>query len=285
MRNIALTGMPRSGTTLVCNLLNQVDNVIALHEPIIAYHFLKGLNRNESIEKVIQFFNSSRASLLDSRMAVTKHRNGIIPDNSITDEYLNTDFKSNSRIDKMEHGEIHFDKQLSESFDLFIKDPTLFTVLLPELINSIPTYAIIRNPLSVFLSWNSVPFKISNGRIPPAEMFDKNLSDKLNNESNLLDRQGIILQWYFNNYLEHLNENSIIKYEEIISTQGRVLSKLGVNATELNIDLLDRNTNILYSRQIVEDVLGVIKKYYLSDFEALYSLDYLVETKNKIMST
>ena len=29
-----ITGVPRSGTTLCCNLLNQCDNVVALHEPI-----------------------------------------------------------------------------------------------------------------------------------------------------------------------------------------------------------------------------------------------------------
>src|ERR1017187_5440459 len=285
MRNIALTGMPRSGTTLVCNLLNQIDNVIALHEPIIAYSFLKGLNRQESIEKIIQFFNSSRVSLLNSRMAITKHRNGIILDHSITEENMNINFEGSNRIDQMEHGEIHFNKPLSESFNLFIKDPTLFTALLPELTNAIPTYAIIRNPVSVLLSWNSVPFKISNGRILPAEMFDKYLLDKLNNESNRFERQGIIMQWYFINYLKHLNEDSIIKYEEVISTQGQVLSKLAVNTSKLDVTLESKNLNRQYNRTLVKKIFMIIEKYYSKDFESLYSLDYLVEIRNDIISS
>ena len=179
MRNVALTGIPRSGTTLVCSLLNQIENVVALHEPIIAYHFLKGLDRQESIERITQFFTDSRVSLLNTNTAITKHRNGLIPDNSLTEKYIGSNLKTLSRNDDLEHGEVHFNKPLSESFGLFIKDPTLFTTLLPELVKRMPTFAIIRNPLSVLLSWNSVPFKISNGRIPPAEMFDKYLSDKL----------------------------------------------------------------------------------------------------------
>ncbi len=34
MSNIILTGVPRSGTTLICHLLNQLPGVGALHEPL-----------------------------------------------------------------------------------------------------------------------------------------------------------------------------------------------------------------------------------------------------------
>ncbi len=32
--NIILTGIPRSGTTLICYLLNKIPNTVALHEPM-----------------------------------------------------------------------------------------------------------------------------------------------------------------------------------------------------------------------------------------------------------
>ena len=284
MKNIALTGVPRSGTTLVVNLLNQVENVIALHEPIIAYRYLKGLDRYESIEKIIQFFNDSRISLLNRKLAVTKHRNGLIPDNSITDEYSGENVKELCRKDRMEHGEIQFNKQLSESFDLFIKDPTLFTALLPDLKERIPTFAIIRNPVSVLLSWNSVPFKISTGRIPPAEKYDKNLFNKLNQENSTLERQGIIMNWYFTNYLENLETTKIIKYEDIILTNGQVLSKLGIDTRNLIVNLSDKNTNPIYDKQLVESIITVIRKYYSQEFEQFYSFDYLLDIRNRLLS-
>jgi hypothetical protein len=32
--NVVLTGLPRSGTTLVCRLLNKLPDTVALHEPL-----------------------------------------------------------------------------------------------------------------------------------------------------------------------------------------------------------------------------------------------------------
>jgi hypothetical protein len=38
--NIVSTGLPRSGTTLTCHLLNKLPNTVALHEPIAPGQFV-----------------------------------------------------------------------------------------------------------------------------------------------------------------------------------------------------------------------------------------------------
>lgn len=37
--NVVLTGLPRSGTTLACRLLNLLPDTVALHEPIAPGRF------------------------------------------------------------------------------------------------------------------------------------------------------------------------------------------------------------------------------------------------------
>ena len=46
--DIVLTGVPRSGTTLICYLLNKVPDAIALHEPMAVAEFPK-LRTREAI--------------------------------------------------------------------------------------------------------------------------------------------------------------------------------------------------------------------------------------------
>ena len=39
MRNVLVTGTPRSGTTLICSLVNKLPDTVALHEPMNVWEF------------------------------------------------------------------------------------------------------------------------------------------------------------------------------------------------------------------------------------------------------
>ncbi len=80
--NVILTGIPRSGTTLVCYLLNQLPNTIALHEPYNPFYAAaEGTPRSRLAEDIEQFFVTTRDSLLTTGTARSKHFKGKIPDN------------------------------------------------------------------------------------------------------------------------------------------------------------------------------------------------------------
>ena len=70
-------------------------------------------------------------------------------------------------------GKISIDKELARDFFLVVKQPALFSALLPVLAQRFPCYAIVRNPLSVLASWNSVDHKVRQGHSSGAELYDE----------------------------------------------------------------------------------------------------------------
>jgi broad-specificity NMP kinase len=62
MRNVLITGTPRSGTTLVCSLLNKLPDIVALHEPMNVFDFVSRSD-DEIAHMIDKFCAESRKSL------------------------------------------------------------------------------------------------------------------------------------------------------------------------------------------------------------------------------
>jgi hypothetical protein len=73
----------------------------------------------------------------------------------------------------------------------------VFTALLEGLTHCFPTYALVRNPLSVLASWNSVALPVRQGRLPMAERLDPSLRRMLRRRSDRFERQICLLGWFF----------------------------------------------------------------------------------------
>jgi hypothetical protein len=92
----------------------------------------------------------------------------------------------------------------------------------------------VRNPLAVLASWHSLEHPLRDGHAPMAEAFDLSLNAEIVAESNALDRQLTLLNWYFESYLRNLKMERVIKYERIIESAGRALSVIVPSAMALN---------------------------------------------------
>ena len=283
MKNISITGLPRSGTTLTCFLLNKIDNVVALNEPFVGYKELKDLSRKQILLKMYDYFELYRDSIIKSKLAYSMHRGGEIPSNSINNNFTFNYSIGNFRKSDLTLGQIKIEKELSSSFCLAIKDPSIFSALLPEITSTIPTFGIVRNPLATLLSWNSVEFNISKGRLPLAEIIDKDLYKRLNQQPNIYERQGIIFNWFFTKYLDNLHNSCIIKYEDIISSRGQILSKMGLDTTSLVEELTNQNFNIAYDRTIIPILFDIILKYYTDKFSILYTYKEIYSLRDTLL--
>ena len=244
--NIILTGVPRSGTTLTCHLLNKLPNTVALHEPIEFRDTLKFKNYQELGDYVELVFAKTRQSILQYKTAISKQVGGQIPDNNFGDE---KDEDSGLRINRVSIGNINITKELQPDFKLVIKEPSLFTAALPDLIQRFPTYAIIRNPLSVLASWNTLPFHITKGRSLVARL-DIELAQGLAQLKDRLDKQIYILSWFYEKYI-FLPEQFILRYEGIISSQGKDLRVIESQIDTLREQLEDKNINKIYNRELM----------------------------------
>ena len=103
-----------------------------------------------------------------------------------------------------EWGEIAIDKPLSARFTLLIKHNALFAALLPRLTETFSCLALVRNPLSVLASWQTVDLPVHRGRIPAGEELDGDLHWALEREPEVLRRQLIVLDWFFGQFHAHL---------------------------------------------------------------------------------
>lgn len=246
---VILTGIPRSGTTLACHLLNKLPNCVALHEPITAPNLLNK-NKEELVDFIDDFFFQQREQILQTGTALSKSLRGSVPDNP----RAGFDPVTGKRIAVNDGNTLIVSKKLGQEFFLIMKHPVFFTGILDSLINSkrFNCFAIIRNPLAVLLSWNSVDMPVSNGRIPGAEAFDVDLKKKLDSIKDLYDRQIFILDWFYRKYINYLPRENIIFYEDLIISQGSCLKSIDSSAASLNELLTSKNENFLYNYQLVD---------------------------------
>jgi len=91
---------------------------------------------------------------------------------------------------------------------------------------------------------------VSKGRVPAAEAFSSKLTSLLNEVDGVLDRQIVLINWFFEQYSKLLPSSSIIKYEYLIRSKGQVLSVACPSASKLEEKLVSKNNNDLYDEEL-----------------------------------
>jgi hypothetical protein len=222
---------------------------------------------------VEKFCAKTRASLLERGAAPSKQVGGKVPDNPVAAERD----AQGERKRITSKGEISVEKGLAPDFTLIVKHPGLFTALLAELAPRFPVHAVVRNPLSILSSWNSIPFHIRDGRVPATERLDPALKDALDAIPDATARQLHVLDWYFSRYARLLEPSRILRYEDLIASRGKSLAAVVPAASALDEDLKSRNKNELYDpatmSRLAERLLadhGAWRRFYApADVEAL----------------
>ncbi len=250
--DIILTGIARSGTTLTCSLLNRLPGTVALHEPMNPAD-LVGLDPGTVyLDRIAAFFAAQRASLLADGTAVSKARDGKVPDNPFEKAAAGSALRPST----VDNQSVRFDKPLAPGFRLVVKHPNLFTGTLPALLTRYPCFAVIRNPLAVLLSWHTIQAPVNRGRLPFGEAFDPTLAAALDAEPDRVNRQLILLRWYFSRYRSLLPPDHVIRYEQLVASGGRALAVIDPEAASLAEPLESRNRSSLYDAALVRELAG-----------------------------
>lgn len=269
-KNIILTGPPRSGTTLTCNLLNKLPNVAALHEPMNLKMFS---NKSEGLKNTIDFFEKMRKMIVEDGYAISKVKNGTIPTNPFEEGKTN-------RTSIVKKEKFKIDKQLSTDFILVIKQNAHFTFLLKEFKNEFPCFVVIRNPLTTIASWNSIEAPVSNGNLTVLKGLNQMLYERLNSIDDLFLRQITLYNEIVKNYFM-IHEKNIIRYEDLIKTSGKALSVITESA--MNLDETMENKNIINNYNL--EHLTMISEKILEDTGAwrfFYTEKEILNTFNSL---
>ena len=249
-RTVLITGVPRGGTTLACELLNLVPDTVALDEPLDPGSMP---TLSEDVPRAVrEFCEDMRRSLLEDGKAISRHVGGRVDGRKLSEAP-----RDSPRVWLAEHGSISVTKSLSKDFLLAIKHPAMFTACLGPLARHFPVYAVVRHPFAVLASWQTVPFPYRYGRMPGAERYDGDLQRRLWATEDRVDRQLLLLDWLFARY-EQLPEGNVVRYEDIVSSGGSALAAVNEAARALNRPLVNRNRSYdpAQARELAERLLA-----------------------------
>lgn len=256
-----ITGVPRSGTSLVCACLNTAPDCVALVEPMdVPVHG----DAPRAVAEIVRFAQDMRTSILARGVARSVTRDGAIPDNTF--EEIKTD--GGLRHAPARVTSVRIDKPLTERFRLFIKHPAVFTALARPLAAAMPLYAVIRHPLASLASWQTVDTSLRDGRWPVAEAFSPELQAKLDRAATPLLRQVALLQWMLQVYRD-LPPRNIVRYEAVVEDPGQALAPMSGSHASLTHPIRAANPRSRYPHvdlaALAEALLDVA-----TDIEAFY---------------
>ena len=245
-RDWLLTGIPRAGTSLCCRLAGELANTVALSEPLTGETFANTEDPAEACRRISQFMSQTRQRILAEGRAESVHVQGRLDDDMVAA----TASDGALRRTRTQRGDIHIDKLLTPDFTLLVKHNALFAALLPCLTPRFACIGLVRNPLAALASWQTVDLPVNRGRVPAGEQFDADLGTALDDQSDVLQRQLIVLNWFFRQYEQHLPPERIVYYEDVVKTDGAVLFRaLGHQPSEPSGEVLaSRNANALDGR-------------------------------------
>ncbi|MGQ0445052.1 MAG: hypothetical protein ACT4O2_07995 [Beijerinckiaceae bacterium] len=228
MNTALLSGLPRSGTTLVCACLNELPDCIALAEPMSpSTHG----NVDLLLDEIDAFVASARTRALAEGKACSKTVGKVVaPDNWFEKPTL--DGRLRAPLASLK--DIDIGKPLSPGFGLFIKHPSLFTAVSGRLQERYPLYAIVRHPLDVLASWQTVDIPCHQGRIPVGECFAPDLKRRLDAIASPRERQLTLLRWFFDIY-GAFPRDRVIRYEDLIADPAAALARLHAKHAPINI--------------------------------------------------
>jgi hypothetical protein len=93
---------------------------------------------------------------------------------------------------------------------------------------------------------------VQRGHAPAAERFAPRLQAELKAIPEALDRQLHLLSWFFGRFRDLLPAERVLKYEQIIATQGKAIAAIQPAAESLEEPLQSRNRNPDYDHAGVE---------------------------------
>ena len=253
-RTWLLSGIPRSGTSLCCRLVGELTDTVALSEPMRRQTFTGVDSPDEACVRIEDFVRRARTGIPAEGRAPSVQVDGRLDDDRVS----GWGRAEGLRRTQGGQGEILVDKPLSSAFVLLIKHNALFAALLPSLAMSTAFLALVRNPLAVLASWQTVDLPINRGRIPAGEQYDLELQRDLDGEGDVLRRQIIVLNWFFDRFRTHLEPQSILRYEDIVASGGRTLfDRLGRGDAPV-VPLENRNGNRAYASTEIGRLLNTL---------------------------
>jgi hypothetical protein len=212
--NLLITGIPRSGTSYVCALLNNIENTVIVNEPEEIFQIL----RNGSSLDLKTYYDHTRHCINNRVPILNKIRNG---------KYIEDTNKGDVRS--------YYLPEVSEaSFVLGTKNTLIYLASLGKLWEQLPgarIVACIRHPYDSISSWKKVVFPHIRNASP---VFLGDYSDSPGSEEivricqvpELETRYALLWNFLALRIIEYLDDLILFRYEDFVVAPMRYLTDL-----------------------------------------------------------
>ncbi|MXY05643.1 MAG: sulfotransferase domain-containing protein [Gammaproteobacteria bacterium] len=247
-RNLIIAGIPRSGSTLTCSLVNRLPDVVALNETMNVGNLLALPDADSRVQAVADYFAETRRTI---------DQTGKMPQLRVAGSEGNmflSDASKGRKSAKLGSALTVLGKVLPLGYWLALKHLNAFAALLPELRQRFDCFALVRNPLATLASWHTLDHPMGRGHMPVAEALDERLADHLASIDDGRERRLALLDWYYRRFTDSLTAERIQRYEDIMATNGGCLAEVVPSASDLpgllREPLEGRNESLLYGAAV-----------------------------------
>ena len=269
--NRIIIGIPRSGTTLLCRIINQNADCLALNEPM-NLEDVQEYGSNRISEFLFDYFDRTRSNILTKGLIKSKGDKNEIANEIASHDKVRSFWRNLRHMSRLQNpkdwtlysfsprkiishaSEIELEKKLTPNFYIYIKQPVIFTALLQDIIPYFSVIAVVRNPLLVLESWNQIDFPLRFGYVPSAQHFDKTLDELLKNTETIIARQLIILNWFAEKILS-LPPKSIIRYEDLVAGLQITKEHISHGSEMIRYFRSDKSRSASRKRKLIYDQL------------------------------
>ncbi len=262
---ILITGIPRSGTSLVTKLISMQENTICFSEPI----WLRDIRHDKQTTE--EFSNKLKEKVEFIRGEIKKGNPVELTvkrgSKELPDNYYH---RSKNSIINLKHT-IKVFVEYTHDLKICIKSNALFTACLSSLKenNTWDIVTVIRDPLYILLSWKSLDIPISKGKIMIGEIYSKKVREIVK-EPDLIIRQIKILDWFFMQY--SVNKAKIIKYEDIVLTPQDIIENILNRKSHVDAAFSSSNNINRYKSKELKRLIYKLRQH--SVYKNLYYKDH-----------
>jgi hypothetical protein len=217
VHDLIITGLPRSGTTLVAALVDAREGVCCLSEPQRHVDLLEtAADAAAFVAAVGADFAALRRELADGAAVMDRRgQNDEAVDNYFAEPDAGGVRRPRFRSVPRSVADVTDDTVLA------VKHNGLYTGVLPEFVAAgrLAVLAIVRDPADAIASWQSIDVPIRHGRLPAAERFWPELAAVVRRDDPpLLDRQILIADLVLARFREC--GVPVIRYEDLVHDVG-----------------------------------------------------------------
>lgn len=226
-----VTGIPRSGTTLLGHLISQLQNCHCLSEP-------------DAVDQAARQASSSVAFGHWLKNYLDATRNALLQQGQVTDRISTDGAALTNYFDRSQAGAmqvrftvaaraVHISQP--EHFVLAVKQNAPLLAPLPALAGQAhwQIWAIMRHPVATLLSWRSLQLPVSQGRLPAGENLWPELAEHGRSGEPLLVRLAQLYELLLQRLWQQRQHLHWLSYETLLAAPEQLAQRTGHAYTEI----------------------------------------------------